>query len=158
MTWPFENLKPFGYNKLILDPCWSYLNWSAKGEAKNAVAHYKCMTLDELKALPVGHLAAPNTAMLMWCTWPMIESGFALMKHYGFTYKTGGSWGKLSSTGRKVAFGPGYILRSADEPWLIGTIGKPKVCSHSVRNLFTTDLDEQDERDATDLALRLSGE
>lgn len=47
-----------------------------------------------------------------------------------------GAWAKQSSTGQKWAFGPGYVYRSALEPYIVGTRGKPKVRSHSVRNLI----------------------
>lgn len=144
MTWAFNNLTPLKYGVILADPAWRFLNWSAKGEKKNPVAHYKCMPLKEMKALPVNQLAAPNCALFMWATWPMIDQALELMKTWGFTYKTGGSWGKRSTTGRKWAFGPGYIVRSADEPWLIGTIGSPKVMNHSVRNLFVTEPEEHE--------------
>ena len=57
------------------------------------------------------------------------------MAAWGFAYKTGGAWVKRTATG-KAAFGTGYLLRSATEPFLIGTIGNPKIRSRSVRNLI----------------------
>lgn len=54
------------------------------------------------------------------------------MQSWGFTFKTAGTWAKMSKTwvkgqkDGKQAFGSGYVLRSACEPFLIGTIGKPK--------------------------------
>lgn len=47
------------------------------------------------------------------------------MDAWGFAFKTAGHWAKLTRNG-KQAFGTGYILRSAGEPYLIGTIGNPK--------------------------------
>lgn len=140
--WPFGHLRMFGYGLVLLDPPWRYLNWSAKGEAKNPSAHYDCMTLDQLKALPVGHLAAPDSACCMWAIAPMLDQAIDLMEAYGFTFKTAGAWGKQSSTGRKWQFGPGYILRSAAEFFIIGTIGSPPVLSHSERNLIVAPVRE----------------
>jgi N6-adenosine-specific RNA methylase IME4 len=135
-AWPFGDLRMFGYQLILLDPAWRFLNYSAKGEAKNPVAHYACMSFDQLAALPVGHLAAPDCAMVMWAVAPMLDKAIELMRVYGFTFKTAGSWAKQSPTGEKWAFGPGYILRSAAEFYIVGTIGNPAVQSHSVRNLI----------------------
>lgn len=142
MDWPFGSLRMFGYGVILLDPPWRFFNWSEKGEAKNPVAQYDCMTLDDLKALPVGHLAAPDCAMVMWGVAPMLDVAMDLMKHYGFTFKTSGGWAKQSSTGNKWQFGPGYIMRSAHEPFIVGTIGSPPILSKSERNLVVAPVRE----------------
>jgi len=140
--WPFGDLRMFGYGLILLDPAWAFRNWSAKGEAKNPSAHYDVMSLDQLKALPVGHLAAPDCACVMWGIAPMLDVAIDLLRHYGFTFKTMGGWAKQSSTGRKWQFGPGYIFRSALEPYIVGTIGSPPVLVHDVRNLIVAPVRE----------------
>lgn len=134
--WPFGSLKMFGYGAIILDCPWRFSNYSAKGEAKNPSAHYTCMSLDELKAMPVRDLAKPDCGMIMWATAPLLPEAIELMLAWGFTFKTAGAWAKQSSTGRKWAFGTGYCFRSAAEFFLLGTMGKPKIQSRSVRNLM----------------------
>src|SRR5204863_3383820 len=57
MTWPFGTLRPLSYDVIMVDPPWSFDNWSIGGNAKNAKAKYACMPLAEIAALPVGHLA-----------------------------------------------------------------------------------------------------
>ena len=135
-AWPFGDLKPHHYRCIIGDPNWYFKNYSAAGEEKNPVAHYDCMELDQIQALPVADLAATDCAYLMWATFPMLPQAIETLARHGFTYKTGGAWGKLSSTGAKIAFGTGYVLRSAAELFLIGTRGNPRVRSHSVGNLI----------------------
>ena len=120
--WPFGALTPSKYGVILMDAAWLFEVWSAKGEGKSAGRHYRCMTMAELKALPVRHLAAPDCALVMWGVWSMLPQALDLMKGYGFTYKTGGAFGPNSPTGRKWAFGPGYIFRSASEPFLYGTV------------------------------------
>jgi N6-adenosine-specific RNA methylase IME4 len=142
MTWPFGALKPFHYGVLLADPPWYFRNFSAKGEVKNPVAHYACMDAEALKALPVNHLAAEDCAMFMWATAPMLPDAIELLKVWGFTFKSAGSWAKQSSTGAKWAFGTGYCFRSAAEFYLLGTRGKPKVRSRSVRNLIVAPVRE----------------
>lgn len=142
MTWPFGNLRMFGYGALLIDPPWRFSNYSAKGEVKNPVAHYSCMSLADLRAMPVADLAAPDCAMIMWATAPLLPEAVALMSAWGFTFKSAGAWAKQSSTGQKWAFGTGYCFRSAAEFFLLGTIGKPRIKSRSVRNLIVAPIRE----------------
>lgn len=142
MTWPFANIRPLSAGLILCDPPWRFKNFSAKGEAKNPVAHYACMDAAEIAALPVGQLAGPDCAMLMWATAPMLPDALDLMRAWGFTFKSAGAWAKQSSTGNAWAFGTGYCFRSAAEFFLLGTIGKPKVKSKSVRNLIVAPVRE----------------
>lgn len=133
-TWPFGDLMPLRYGLIMADPPWSFDNWSAAGEAKNAKAHYGCMPLDWIKALPVSQLAAGDCLLWLWATNPMLPQAVEVLAAWGFTFKTAGTWVKRSRTG-KLAFGTGYVLRSANEPFLIGTVGRPRT-SRSVRSVI----------------------
>lgn len=134
MNWPE---RPHGgFRTILADPPWKFLNFSAAGEDKNPTAHYDCMTMDEMRAMPVERLAAQNSALFMWATFPMLREGLDLMDAWGFDYRTGGAWGKQSSTGAKLAFGTGYIFRSAAELLLVGVRGEPTWTSRSERNLW----------------------
>jgi N6-adenosine-specific RNA methylase IME4 len=142
MDWPFGNLRPNHYGAIIADCPWRFSNFSAKGEAKNPVQHYGCMSIADIAALPVGKLAAKDCALMMWATAPLLPEAIDVMRAWGFTYKSSGAWAKQSSTGQKWAFGTGYVLRSAAEFWLIGTIGKPRVNSRAIRNLMVAPVRE----------------
>jgi len=131
-----NELPLFHFGVILADPPWYFENYSEKGEGKNPVAHYDCMDLEAIKALPVGHHAKPDCALFMWATAPMLPQAFEVMAAWGFAFKTAGAWAKESKTGEKIAFGNGYIYRSAAEFYLVGTLGKPKAKSHSVRNLI----------------------
>lgn len=133
--WPFGTLSPGHYGLIYADPPWRFANYSAKGEAKNPVAHYPCMRFDDIARLPVSRLAAPDCAMVMWATAPLLDKAIALLGLWGFTFKSAGAWAKQTSTGNAWAFGTGYVFRSAAEFYLVGTIGKPRVQSRSIRNL-----------------------
>lgn len=138
-SWPFGDLKMGHYGLILADPPWRFHNYSEKGETKNPVAHYDCMEMADLAALPVGSLAAPDCALAMWGIWSMLPEALALLNAWGFAFKTGGAWGKQSSTGERLAFGPGYHYRGASEFWLLGTIGSPAILSHSIRNFILTE-------------------
>lgn len=130
----FNEIPLFRYRLIMADPPWSYENWSSKGEHKNASAKYDCMALEQIKALPVANLADRDCVLWLWATNPMLPQALDCMAAWGFKFKTAGHWSKRTKNG-KLGFGTGYILRSAGEPFLIGTIGKPKT-SRSVRSVI----------------------
>src|SRR5262249_32151814 len=52
---PFIGL-PIGYFRIAhIDPPWTFHAWSHRGDGKGACQHYKCQTLDDIMALPVGN-------------------------------------------------------------------------------------------------------
>jgi N6-adenosine-specific RNA methylase IME4 len=134
--WPFSNLRPLKYGKIIADPPWQFSLRSAAGEEKSPQAQYSCMTTSDIAALPVDRLASGDCLLFMWATAPMLQDAFSVMEAWGFRTVTAGAWAKQSSTGKKWAFGTGYALRSACEFFLIGAIGKPELVSRSERNLI----------------------
>jgi N6-adenosine-specific RNA methylase IME4 len=137
--WPFGNLASFKYRVILADPPWKFSNYSPKGEVKNPIAHYPCMTIDEIKRLPVSHLAhAGGCALICWATAPLLPEAFDTMKAWGFRFKSAGAWAKQSSTGGKWAFGTGYCYRSAAEFWLLGTLGNPRQRVRNIRNLIVS--------------------
>lgn len=136
MTWPFEGLERGHYAVIMADPPWRFLTYSARGRRKSADRHYNCMTLDDLKALPVAELAAPNCALFFWHTASNLRThALPVLDAWGFTYKTMGPWTKLTADG-KPHFGTGYIMRNAWEPFIVATRGKPKRISRSERDVI----------------------
>ncbi len=141
-SWPFHGLGRRRYGAIIADPPWRYDNWSVAGSKKNAIDHYPCMPTADLRELPVAELAAPDCALFMWATAPMLDQAFELLDAWGFAFKSAGSWAKQSSTGAAWAFGTGYCFRSAAEFYLLGTRGRPRVQSRSIRNLIVAPVRE----------------
>ena len=131
----FEDIPLFSYDLIMSDCPWSFSTWSNKGKGKSADRHYGCMSLDDIKALPVGSLAASHAVLFHWCTWPMLREGIEVVSAWGFKYVTGGAWHKMTAHG-KTAFGTGYRVRCASEPFLLGVVGNPKN-SRSERNIIT---------------------
>lgn len=137
-----DNFPAGQYGVIYADPAWFYEMYSEKGHDKSPHSHYGCMTMDELKALrdSIVFATAPNAVCIMWACFPMLREALELMAHWGFQYVTGGSWNKLTATG-KQAFGTGYVLRSASELFLVGKHGAPRIKNRSTRNsLFTGDV------------------
>lgn len=124
----------FRYGLIMADPPWAYENWSAKGEGKNAAQQYDCMDLDAIKGMRVGDHASKDCVLWLWATNPLLPQAFEVMAAWGFKFKTAGHWSKKTVKGNQ-AFGTGYILRCAGEPFLIGTMGDP-VCARNVRSVI----------------------
>ncbi len=133
-AWPFGDMRPLSFDFIMADPPWSFDNFSEAGEAKNAKAQYACMAIAEIRALPVSQLAGRDCVLWLWATNPLLPEAIDVLRAWGFTYKTAGHWSK-KTPGGKQAFGTGYILRCAGEPFLIGTVGNP-ACSRSVRSVI----------------------
>jgi N6-adenosine-specific RNA methylase IME4 len=134
--WPFGDLPMFGFDLIMADPPWRFQLWSEKGEGKSAQAHYRTMAIEDIERLPVGDLAAPDCLLWLWCTAPMLPQQLKVMERWGFRYVTMGAWAKRTKHD-KSAFGGGYVLRSAAEPFVLGKVGEPVIVSKSVRNLVS---------------------
>lgn len=114
------------WDVICSDPPWKFATYSAKGKLKkSAELHYNTMDLDDIAALPVAELAAPDCALFLWATAPMLLEGLAMLGNWGFQYKSNLAWGKLTRHG-KVAFSTGYRLRGSHEHLLLGVRGNPK--------------------------------
>ena len=141
--WPFTNLTPFKYGLILADPPWKTEMRSEAGLMKSPEMHYPTLSLDELKALPVGHLASKDTVLVMWARWMQLPEAIDLGRDWGFEYKSGGSWQKRTPTGKKT-FGGGYIFRNCTEPYLVFTIGAPERKNKAIRDSITTEYDWDD--------------
>ncbi|MBH9537924.1 MT-A70 family methyltransferase [Novosphingopyxis sp. YJ-S2-01] len=135
----FEDITPVSYGMILADPPWSFALRSARGEAKSPAAHYGTMSFEDLQALDVARLGQGDCLLFMWACWPSLPQALETMKAWGFRYVTGGSWHKLTRHG-KSAFGTGYVMRSATEPFLIGTLGSPTT-ARDVRNVIVSAID-----------------
>lgn len=147
--WPFEGLYEGQYKTILIDPPWHYRTWSGKGETKSPQSKYRTMSLGEIKALPVWRLAARDCLLCCWATYPLLKTALDVIEAWDFVYSTAGSWEKLTRGG-KTAFGTGYRLRGAGEPYLLATRGHPPLGARNVRNVIRA-LRRQHSRKSDDL-------
>jgi len=139
---PLLSIRPAGgFGLIMADPPWSYEMFSDKGYAKAPEGQYRTMPLSEITALPVEALAAPDCLLWLWAVNPQLPQAIEVLKAWGFTFKTAGTWLKRTTRG-KVAFGTGYILRSANEPFLIGTRGAPRTTRGTRSAIVGSKIDE----------------
>jgi N6-adenosine-specific RNA methylase IME4 len=112
---------------IYADPPWPWETFGPLGRIRScADHHYSLGTIDEIKALPVTRLAADDTVLLMWGTWPRLPDVLAVVQAWGFAYKTCGfCWVKQNPNGDGLHTGMGYYTRSNSEFCLLATRGTP---------------------------------
>lgn len=127
------------YRVIYADPPWTYETYSDKGKGRSPEQHYECMTLDEIKALPIQEIAAKDCVLFMWVIDTHLPMALDVMAAWGFTYKTKGfNWVKLNNlpdnptnypdvTDPSAYFtGMGHWSRANPEDCLLATRGKPQ--------------------------------
>lgn len=143
VTWPFGDLLPLSFNIIYADPAWPFDNYSTKGETRNPNRHYPTMSIDQIKDLPVRHLANGDCACFLWVTDPLLDRGIEVLKAWGFTYKTVAfTWAKRTKLDTGWHIGTGYTTRSNPEMCLLGMMGSLPRRSASVRQLVVEPIRE----------------
>lgn len=134
------------YGVIYADPPWTFRTWSGKGKGRSPEKHYGCLSLADIRALPVAEIAKRDCALFIWVTDPMLPEAFKVIGAWGFKYKTVGFvWAKLNATAPKFHWhlisatdfftGMGYWTRANSELCLLATRGKPKRESKAVHRL-----------------------
>jgi N6-adenosine-specific RNA methylase IME4 len=148
----FEALPKNHFAAILADPPWRFQVWSGETPVKArkgrttrtytaAKVHYETMSFEELCAMPVESIAADDSALFMWVTWPTLLEGIKMIEAWGFAYKTCAfNWMKAHATQInlfddeiKPLMKMGYWTRASSEVCLLGTRGKPKRLNADVR-------------------------
>ena len=112
------------YSIIYADPPWQYQRSKVQGAAEN---HYPTMGIDELCALPVADLAAPDSALFLWATFPQLPEALRLIEAWGFRYKSVAFvWLKKNKKADSWFYGLGFWTRGNAEICLLATKGHPK--------------------------------
>lgn len=147
-----KGLKRLHYGAIYADPAWTFTTRADTGKDRSPEQHYDCMTLEDIKAMPVGDIAAKDCVLFMWVIDTHLEMALDVIKDWGFTYKTRAfEWVKLNAkvadypledrdamTDKPFFTGMGFWTRANSETCLLATRGRPKRLSASVRRLITS--------------------
>lgn len=115
------------------DPPWRFKNWSMsqltqRGEKwarRNGRSPYPVMTTEDICKIPVWEIAAEDSLLYLWATWPKMIDALQVMASWGFEYITQAfTWIKQNPSGRGWHFGLGYYTHGNSEVVLIGKRGK----------------------------------
>lgn len=126
------------YAVIYADPPWTFQVWSGEGKDRAAENHYPTMTQAEIEALPIADLAADDCALFLWAVWPQLPEALAVIKAWGFEYKTCAFvWAKSTKDGERFATGMGYWTRANSEVCLLATRGSPKRLNADVHQIVS---------------------
>ena len=94
----FGDLTP-PYATIVADPPWHYDARPVGGGKPGTMGKakpfpYSTMTIEEIRALPVGDLAGPHCVLWLWTTNKWLRESFTVLDAWGFTYKQTLVWGK----------------------------------------------------------------
>ena len=77
--------------------------------------------------MPVADLAAPDSALFLWATFPQLPEALRLIEAWGFTYKSVAFvWLKKNKKADSWFYGLGFWTRGNAEICLLATKGHPK--------------------------------
>jgi site-specific DNA-methyltransferase (adenine-specific) len=110
------------YQVIYADPPWRY-DFS-KSDSRQIENQYPTMSVEDICALNIP--SDENAVLYLWATAPKLLEALAVMKAWGFVYKTQAIW-------NKKLLGMGYWFRGQHEILLVGTRGKVSPPSHSLR-------------------------
>ncbi len=115
-----------GYRTILADPPWHYGRSWGTGSKRAAVQTtqaepmpYVQMKLPEIKALPVGKLAADHCDLYMWVTQKYLPHGFDVINAWGFKYCQTLTWCK-----KPMGTGQGGLYCPTTEFLILGRKGK----------------------------------
>lgn len=119
----FAGARRFG--AILADPPWQFVNKTGKVAPEHRrLSRYRTMKLDEIMALPVAAIAAPTAHLYLWCPNALLPEGLAVMRAWGFAYKSNIVWHKVRKDGRPDGRGVGFYFRNVTELILFGVRGK----------------------------------
>lgn len=149
------------YSIIYADPPWRYKVYSKKGLGRSAEKHYPTMTIEQLKELPVGALAADNAALFMWTTIPLLKDSFSVLQAWGFSYKSiAFVWVKQNRKSDSLFWGMGYWTRANAELCILATKGSPKRAAKNVHQVIVSHIEEHSKKpdEARKRIVRLMGD
>ena len=124
---------------ILADPPWQFTNKTGKVAPEHKrLSRYGTMKLDEIMALPVADIAAATSHLYLWCPNALLPEGLAVMKAWGFAYKTNLVWFKVGRDGGPDRRGVGFYFRNVTELVLFGVRGSRRTLDPGRRqvNLF----------------------
>jgi N6-adenosine-specific RNA methylase IME4 len=116
---------PARFATVLADPPWQFVNRTGKiAPEHRRLSRYGTMKLEEILALPVGDIMRPTAHLYLWVPNALLPDGLAVMKAWGFTYKSNLVWHKVRKDGGSDGRGVGFYFRNVTELVLFGVRGK----------------------------------
>lgn len=155
------------YRVLEADPPWKFDD-GIQGNGRGAESHYECMTIAELKSMPIPAMH-DDSVLLLWRVGAMQQEALDLIKAWRFDLKAEIVWEKTTSivTAAELEraaellrlahvervipvpsghFGMGHYVRYSHETCLIATRGSFKPKHFSLRSRFHAPIGRHSEK------------
>lgn len=110
---------------ILADPPWQFQNRTGKVAPEHKrLSRYTTMSLDEIKSLQVASATADTAHLYLWVPNALLPEGIAVLKAWGFQYKSNLIWHKIRKDGGPDGRGVGFYFRNVTEMILFGVKGK----------------------------------
>jgi N6-adenosine-specific RNA methylase IME4 len=110
---------------ILADPPWQFTNKTGKVAPEHRrLSRYATLSLDDIMALPVAQVTREKAHLYLWCPNALLPEGLAVMKTWGFAYKSNIVWHKVRKDGGPDGRGVGFYFRNVTELILFGVKGK----------------------------------
>jgi len=110
---------------ILADPPWQFTNKTGKVAPEHKrLARYQTLTFSEIQELPLSKITRETAHLYLWCPNALLPEGLAVMKAWGFTYKSNIVWHKVRKDGGSDGRGVGFYFRNVTELILFGVKGK----------------------------------
>ena len=130
-----------GFQTVLADPPWRFANRTGKVAPEHRrLGRYETMELEDIRALPVGDVTAPNAHRYLWVPNALLPEGLAVMEAWGFRYVSNIIWAKRRKDGGPDGRGVGFYFRNVTEPILFGVKGSMRTLApaRSTVNMIET--------------------
>jgi DNA (cytosine-5)-methyltransferase 1 len=113
------------FGAILADPPWQFQNKTGKVAPEHRrLNRYPTLTLDKILTLPVAETAAATSHLYLWVPNALLPEGIAVMRAWGFSYKSNVVWHKIRKDGGPDGRGVGFYFRNVTELLLFGVRGK----------------------------------
>lgn len=113
------------FGSILIDPPWRFTNRTGKMAPEHKRLHrYPTMSFAEIADLPIKQFALDNSHLYLWCPNALLPEALAIMKAWGYTYKTTIVWYKIRKDGGPDGRGVGFYFRNVTELLLFGVRGR----------------------------------
>lgn len=150
-----ESLK---FSVVYADCPWHYCQKGCSGAAEN---HYPTMSVEEICALPVADIAAKDSALFLWATFPQLPEALRVIQAWDFKFKTVAFvWLKQNRKAKTWFFGMGFWTRSNAEICLLATRGHPKRQNKGIHQFIISPVEHHSKKpdEARDRIVALMGD
>src|ERR1700683_3875780 len=114
-----------GVRTILADPPWRFNNKTGKiAPEHHRLARYSTMTLDAIERMPIESVVENTAHLYLWCPNALLPDGLAVMRAWGFNYKSNLIWHKIRKDGGPDGRGVGFYFRNVTEIVLFGVRGK----------------------------------